>query len=206
MKVVKSGSAAKIDKARSDFLAVACKGVIELYEDKTIDRADQANSDDYPGSEKLSAVVMWYPEQDRLRVRADVTDANFSTKTTPLREWEAACIEVFVCPSGVDSDITQLLIVPEGPENAPRMRAMRAAKYPMDTSGITASWKRTEKGYTVEANIPWSKLKGYKDSYSTIPVELAVDGKAGSWAVQCRMNASPNCPRSVRGYALLRMK
>jgi hypothetical protein len=207
IQALNSGNAAKFEKTRSEFLAAACKGSIELYEDMEINRASQANrEDDYPGPDKLSAVVFWYPEKDRLRVRADVTDAYFSTKTLPQREWMGSCVEIFVCPSGVDGDITQLFVVPEGPENAPRMRAIRAAKWPMNNEGITASWKRTEKGYEVEACIPWSKLKGYKSSYASIPVEIAIDSKAPGWPLQCRMNGSPDCPRSVRGYALLKTR
>ena len=204
--ILKSGSAAKIDQARTDFLAAACKRTIEPGADCLIDNASQANNEYYPGPEKLSAVVRWFPESDCLRVTANVTDGYFTTKGSFWHEWDASCVEVFLCPSGVDADITQFFIVPEGPGNAPRIRAIRAAKYPINAKGIAGSWKRTEKGYTIEARIPWSKMKGMKKSYTSIPVEIAIDSKVPGWPVQCRMNASPDCPKSVRGYALLKMR
>lgn len=117
-----------------------------------------------------------------------------------------SCVEIFLCPSGVDGDVTQLLVVPEGLENAPRMRMIRAARWPMPTTGVEATWTRTDKGHTIDVLVPWSKLKGYKSSYKTIPVEIGIDYNIPGWPLQCRMNASLDCPKCVRGYALLKTK
>lgn len=156
--------------------------------------------------DKFSASVRWYPEKDYLRVRTEVTDATFSTDSPEDKPWLKSCIEIIVSATGLDEDRCQFFIVPEGPGDNPRMLAVHRQSVGIGTEGMKAWWKRTEKGYVIDARIPWTKLPNYNKNWKTMPVELAVETVTLDGRVQMTMNGTKEPWRYAKGYAGLKRK
>jgi hypothetical protein len=171
-----------------------------------LDKQEQSLNDGWPGPEALRAVVKLYPEKERLRMAAQVCDARFATETPERMEWEASCVELFVSATGLDKDLVHVLAVPEGPENAPRMRGYAVNAPDVDLAGLTGSWKRTGGGYDMEVAIPWSKLPHYSKDSRFIAMEAAVDTEVPFGLCQLRLNSTTAPQRGTAGFSRLMMK
>lgn len=69
-----------------------------------------------------------------------------------------------------------------GPANADAEDCARQAK------AISAAWKRTSRGYTMDVRVPWSILRGYYSGWKTMPVDAAVNTAGPDGRVQLIMN------------------
>jgi len=193
--------------ARRRFLRLCFRETaIQPGEKMRLDKPSQTVAGNFPGADKLSAVITWQPRDMGLEVEADVTDASFSTSAPEGKEWNSSCLEVFVSANGLNDRIFHLFIVPEGPESAPRMRTTMAKLDTVVLEGVTARWKRTTGGYWVKALIPWGVLPGFEKDWEILPVEAAVDTMTRRGQVQLRMCASPKPFATTYGYAGLRAK
>jgi hypothetical protein len=197
---------AKIDKARKALIKASFPKVIKPGQELVLNKQEQSCNDSYPGPDTLRAAVKFYPENDCLRVATRVIDANFSTKTPDRTEWEGSCIELFVSATGLDGDLVQLFAVPEGPENAPRMRGCGKNLAAVDMGGATGSWKRTDDGYELEVAIPWSKLPHYSKDGEFVTVEIAVDTKVPEHLCQLRSNGTINPQEHTTGFSRLTIR
>lgn len=192
---------------RDKILATYCPTVIKQNTEYRANSKEQTNIEDhYSGKEQFSAKAKLYAEKDYLSVSADIIDVCFSTNAPAGSEWDSSSFEILACPTGSDEDIFQLFVVPEGPNNSPRIRAVRAINTPLDTKGIIAKWFRTEDGYKVDVKIPWNKIQGYSKDLKYLPVEVSFNTMAALGQVQLRMNGSPNPSTQVRGYGKLLLK
>lgn len=121
-----------------------------------------------PGRDKLTGVVKWYPGKESLKVVADVTDISFAPNVKTATD--GSSFQVYVSPTGFDDAMNRYTIIPSGPENAPVVQGAGSEK-------IKATWKRSAKGYKVEANIPYDALNGYKPGWKLMAVEAGLTAK-----------------------------
>lgn len=190
---------AQCAQVRKEILSSCFRQTIKPGQACAANTAGQANVGDYPGADNFSATLRWYPGADSLRVTAEVTDAYLSTDAPKDTPWETSCLEVFICPAGVDQTINQFFIVPEGPANAPRVKAVHTDK----GDQVRATWKRTAKGYSVDVRIPWSIVRGYQKGWSVMPVEAMVNTKSPKGRVQVIMSKPGEPWRTAKGYSAL---
>lgn len=199
IKAAKSGDGARALQARNDLLSKWFRTSVKPGQTLASDSGAKLNAGSYPGAGNLSAEFAWYPSDDYLRVTADVTDASFSTDAPKDKPWEASCVEIMVCPGGTNDSINQFFIVPEGQGGVPRVTAVHTDK----GSDILASYKRTDKGYKIEAKIPWSIVRGYEKGWRVMPVEAMVDSKTPVGRAQIVMNEPGEPWRIAKTYAAL---
>ncbi|MCL5104575.1 MAG: hypothetical protein M1133_10765 [Armatimonadetes bacterium] len=155
----------------------------------------KCNLGDYPGANKLGAVVTWTPGKRSLRVKADVVDRHYSTDAPENSPQDASCIELYVCPSGTYRDLNEFTIVPGGAGGKARVIARRdpndiygEVKSPASL-GVKATWKRTPRGYRIDATIPWNAIKGYERNWTLMPVDAAIYSQVDGEQVQMTMGA-----------------
>lgn len=203
---LKSEDQRQIIAAHNALLLACFKPAIRIDKPCRLDQESQANDTFFAGADKVSAVIKWHPENEGLRVIADVTDVYLSTHAPASLPWNSSCLEIFVCASGLAKDICQFFIVPEGPEDSPRLRAVRTVTNPIDTSGIQARWKRTTTGYSVDALIPWEKISGYREGSRFVGVNAAIDSSTPGGRVQLVMNGRGQPWHDPHAFALLRIR
>lgn len=144
---------------------------------------DQVCLGTYPGKSVLSAVFRYYGERKGLRVRAEVTDVYFSTQAPVDAPWLASCVELSVYAVGRQK-ITQFVIIPDGDA--------RARVYPYRDINASATWKRTRKGYSINAFIPWKAIEGYSPGHRLLPVQAAINSKTPNGRVQATLTGQGN--------------
>lgn len=148
---------------------------------------------------EFSATVRWYPEENFLKAVVDVVDANYAAAPSEELRRRRGYVQLFVCPSGMDQDITLIHIT------SPSPGSRQAEVYPesiAESSDIDALWDVTPAGYTVEVKISWKNLAGYQTDWTLMPVEAMVCSKWRDWSYFI-MN-KPGEPReSARSYAAL---
>jgi len=146
--------------------------------------AARCNFGSYPGSGKLAANVTWLAQKDFLRVKADVTDRFFAPSAADESPEDGSSVQVFICPSGIGYDINAITVVPAGaggkarvsfacgqygPSSAEKEDCAKRAK------SVSATWKRTGKGYTLDVKVPWSIVRGYCAGWKLLPVDAAIN-------------------------------
>ncbi len=196
------GNAEEAAGARETMLAKWFKPRIKPGQACLVNDESQLNAGAFPGADKLSGVVTWYPGADYLRVRAEVTDAFFSTFVEKDDYWKASSVEVFASASGVDEDTIQYIIVPEGAGGIPRIHPYHDASL----DGLISAWKRTDDGYVVDIKIPWACLKGYEPGWPVLPVKVAINSKTDNGRTQLVFGRTGPAWASPRAYAGLEAK
>ena len=195
---LKEGNAKEAAKARETMLRKWFKRRVKSGQPCAMDDQSQVTRGVFPGSDKLSGVLKWYPGRDYVRVRAEVTDAFFSTDALKDTPWKASSLLLYLSASGVDQDIVEYVIVPEGAGGIPRIQPHRGASL----GGLISAWKRTDKGYVVDVKIPWTSIRGYEKGWRVLPVQAAITSKTDNgrtWLVFNRAQDDWNCPRAYAG-------
>jgi hypothetical protein len=165
----------KQENARAELMSKAFTRLVKPGQVCSISGSKHTMRGAFPGADKVSAYVKWFPEKTQLRVKFDVTDAFFSTHADPRYPWDASCVAVYVCPTGLPEDVHQMFFVPDGKDgNARLVQETAILKNP---EKIKATWKRTARGYTMEIRIPWTCLKNYKADWKMLPVQSLICSK-----------------------------
>ena len=196
---VKKGDRKAADKARARLLSHFFKDVIRPGQPQRIEGRAHLNDGKYqPG--KLSATFVWRVEPRYLMVNANVVDASFDTKSPKDEPWYGTCVELFVSPAGADGTVNQFFVIPAGVNGKAKVESGYQTP---GAQAVRASWKRTARGYSVEARIPWSALKGYKKGWTRMPVDAQINSELpGGWE-QMTMNKPGPTSDSAANYALL---
>lgn len=205
MAAITSKNEARIASAR-DTLAASFAKAIKPGQELQLDNVSQAYKRKYPGPQTLSAAARFYPEKKCLRVAMQVVDANFGPPQVGDPEWEHSSVELFVSASGTDADLVHLFVVPDGPENGPRITGYAPRTRTFNASAVSGSWKRTEKGYDLEISIPWSELPGYSEKCKFIAAELALNTHVPDALCQLRLNGTIQPQQHTLGFGKLLMK
>lgn len=174
---------------QSELLVKAFTTRIKPGQACTISGTKHTTRGEFPGADKVSATVKWFPDKNQLRVKFDVVDAFFSTKADPRYPWDASCVGVYMSPTGLQENINQLFFVPDGKDGTARLvQEIPTLKNP---ENIKASWKRNSKGYTMDIRIPWSCIGSYKAGWKVMPVSSLICSKPpDKYRVQVVMDGS----------------
>lgn len=121
-------------------------------------------------------------------------------------------MQIFVCPSGGGTDINIITVVPEGaggkarvdfacglygPSTADKDDCAKRAK------SVSASWKRTGKGYTLDVKIPWSVVRGYYSGWKAMPVNATINTNTPEGRSQVIMSKPGDPKTEAFVYAVL---
>ncbi len=196
---LRKGSTSEAAKASRQALDKWFKRVVRPGQAVTLSKL---NVGDPLPSPHASATVRWYPGPASVQILADVVDSGFSTEAPKGAPWEAASLEVFLCPSGMSQEINQFIISPNGADGKATVMAQQTDK----DYAVKAAWKRTAKGYTLDVRIPWSILKGYKKGWSVMPVEASVNFKTPQGRSQLVMTRPGRPDQTARTYSVLKAK
>lgn len=180
------GNLKEAEKCKGELLAKWFKRHIKPGEQKYATAA---------ADKKVTAAVRWYAESDHIRVWADVTDPYYDTDAPREKPAQASCVEILICPSGIAEEVNLFYVVPAGENGVPWIKQVKS-----DVPGFTATWKRTGKGYRVEASIPYASLNGYKPGWKVMPVELLVDSKGDGKKIRLAVNGSKQPMKSTKSY------
>lgn len=194
-----AGDAIGAERVREKLLSQWFNRTIEPGKMLKMDSESQVNEGKHPGTEVFSGTVAWFAETDHIRARAEVTDLHFAVDAPKDEPWRKSCLELFISPGGLNETINQFFIIPEGDNGTPRVVAVHAK----DTQGISAAWKRTEKGYIIDVKIPWSKLRGYKKDWTRMPVDAAIDTQTPDGRVQYVLSGVSRPWDESSGYVAL---
>ena len=198
---LKEGNKEEAGKARQQMLAKWFTNRVDAGQACVLDEDCQVNEGDYPGSDELRAAVKWYPQEDYLRVRAEVVDAFFNTDVPDDKPFMASSVEIFASGSGVDDHITQYIVAPRGAGGIPYVRPYHETK----TDGIISAWKRTDDGYVIDLKIPWELVKGADGECEVLPIEVGLNSSTPKGRVQLIWNRTGMPWVTARGYGGLRL-
>lgn len=194
------GNKAAMAKHRNELLDKYFTKHIKPGQTCVINSKSTLNEGKSQSDNKFSAAVKWYPQADYLKVTADVTDAYFGTKYTTDKVWESSCFEVYISAGGVDEDIIQFIVSPNGKNGNAQIFTYKNAQKRELPAGVKASYKRTAAGYTVNLRVPWSAVDNYKPGWKVLPVEAAIDTVPPLGRVQAFMSRGGGAWYMSRGF------
>lgn len=200
---VKSGDTKAADKVRAELLSKWFRKKIKPGQAITTSSKDLTNVGKFPGSDNFSGTFTWFPEDEYLTVKVDVTDKYFDTSSPEDEPYQKTSFEIFISPSGFNEDINQLIAVPDGPNGKLRLKGFCGLYRGVDVSQFPSSWKRTADGYEAQVSIPWKYLKGYREDWKVLPVDAMVNCETPEGRTQLVMQRLGEPWEETRSYAIL---
>jgi len=200
--------------SRAKLLSTIFKDPIKPGVRRAVSGAAKLNFGSYPGAGKLAANVTWLADKDFLRVKADVTDRFFAPAALDGAPEDGSSVQLFICPSGIGYDINAITLVPAGaggkarvtvacgqygPSSADREDCAKRAK------SVSATWNRTGRGYTLDAKIPWSIVRGYYAGWKLLPIDAAISTWTPNGRSQLIMNTLGDPMKEPFVYSALKV-
>jgi len=188
----KSDSKAMAD-CRAKILRTAFKQTSAPRTPILVSGISKCNYGDYPGARKLSATLAWTPSKDSLQVKADVTDAFFKPGAD-----SGSQVDLFISPSGTRWDTSQITITPSGTQGKAKVSLASSEYGPSDPANpenvakaktVSARWKKTRGGYSLDVKIPWRAVRGYQAGWNMLPVDAVVTGGGSDNECKIKMGA-----------------
>ena len=205
----------QLAESRAKLLTTVFGDQIKPGAECALSGATQCNFGSYAGSNELSANVTWLPEDDFLRVNADVTDRFFAPSGVDEAPEQGSSLQVFICPSGASYDINAITIVPSGAGGKARVIFACGEYGPSSADkqdcatraqAVLAAWKRTGKGYNLDVKIPWSVVRGYYTGWKLMPVDAAINTWTPDGRSQIIMNRLGDPATEPFVYAALKAR
>ncbi len=198
---VAAKSTAKADAARKQLLAKCFREVIPQNKMVSLDKPLVGKA--LPASD-ASARMQLQITSTSLQVTADVVDKGFTANCPEDAPWLASSVELWISPSGLDKDASHFVIGPADGQKEARVWSEESR----NRSRAKAWWKRTDTGYKLTIQVPWSKLHAYKPGWNAMPLSAAVNYPlpGGKERQQSILTSSGSPWWDVKAYGVLKTK